>query len=408
MEKRQGGEVKNAVVLQNKKPSFLILLILVSFASICAVLFTPALPEIAKELHLTNSQAQLTITSFLIGYAIGNLPYGPISNRWGRKPAAFMGIALAAIGSFLICLVSGRDYFWLFILGRFFMALGSSVGIKISFTMIGDMYSGFTATKKITYLMLAFAVGPGLAIALGGFLTGVLGWKSCFYFLTGYSAFVFVLVNFLPETLKQEDKKCFNLINIRDGYLSQLRNRKLVFSSLLMGCATSVIYLFAAEAPFIGIDYIGLSTELYGVLNFIPPIGMIVGSLFANYLADKKSPLSVIILGIWIVFIISVMMLGVFLLGEISWWCLFFPMPLIYIGDSLIFSNSSSLVMTHAKDKSNASAIMNFINISTSVIALFLVGLLPFQSVNTLPLAFVFLGMVMLFLKRRLNFVMQK
>lgn len=388
---------------KSKEPSLFILLLLVSFASVSAVLFTPALPEISKFLGISNGKAQLTMSVFLIGYAIGTLPYGPLSNRLGRKPVIYIGTLLATFASLLIIFAGKAQLFWLFVAGRFLMALGSSVGIKIAFTMVGDVYSHEKATKKLSYILLGFAIAPGLAIALGGILTDKFGWESCFYFLTGYSVLLFILSFFLPETGPEPDPEALNLANIKTGYLQKLKNKKLVTCALLMGCGTSFVYLFASEAPFIGIGRIGLKADVYGLLNFIPPVGMIIGSVCANLLAGKKNPLAVIQQGILISLACSLLILFLFLLDIVTPWSLFIPMPFLYIGLALVFSNASSLAMTHAKNKSNASAVMNFINMGVSVITLFIVEALPEHQPFIMPLFFILIGGAMILLRMRLQ-----
>ena len=105
----------------------LILLLLISFPSICALLFTPALPDLAQQYQLLDRQAQTAMSVFLVGYTFGMLPYGPIANRYGRKKALLSGLTLAWIGT-MISLLS--DSFFIFCLGRFFQALGAAAGLK--------------------------------------------------------------------------------------------------------------------------------------------------------------------------------------------------------------------------------------------------------------------------------------
>ncbi len=389
-----------------KEPSLWILLLLVSFASISAVLFTPSLPELTQKLQITPSEAQFTITIFLVGYALGNLPYGPLANYLGRKSAIYVGIMLALAGSALIVLVAFVGLFWLFILGRFLLALGSSVGITLAYTIIGDIYKKKALTKKISYFMLVFAIGPSASVALGGFLTAHFGWVSCFYFLIAYSLFLLIATSYLPETIKKLDRDALILKKIREGYCAKLKNKTLITASVLMGLGSSTIYLFASEAPFVGISYIGLTPEAYGLLNFIPPAGMIVGSILVNILAGKKEPFSVILLGIFIALSSSLVMLGLFLLGSISLWSLFLPMPFIYIGDTLVFSNASSFAMTYARNKSNGSAVMNCINLAMCVLILLAVEALASHHLLVMPITFATVFFLMFFMRKYLSHVM--
>ena len=98
---------------------FFTLLLLISFASVNAVLFTPALPEIAEYFHINADIAEHTVTFFLMGYALGQLIYGPLANRFGRKPALYLGITLQIISCFICVLSSVVDAYWLLLVGRF-------------------------------------------------------------------------------------------------------------------------------------------------------------------------------------------------------------------------------------------------------------------------------------------------
>ena len=161
--------------------SFVTLLLMISFASVNAVLFTPALPAIASYFSISSEIAGHTIIWFLVGYALGQLIYGPIANRFGRKPALYVGVSLQIISSF-ICLFSGLIHVYsVLVFGRFLLALGSGVGLKMTFTLVNECYESKVASQKISYLMLAFAITPGLAVALGGILNEYYGWMSCFW-----------------------------------------------------------------------------------------------------------------------------------------------------------------------------------------------------------------------------------
>jgi MFS family permease len=387
-----------------KKPSLLTLLLLMPFASISAVLFTPALPEIAKVLSVSDGQVQTAMTLFLLGYAFGNLLYGPIAKRFGRKPAIYLGVIIALFG-FSLTLVAGKNHFLgLFFAGRFLSALGSSVGMKISFTIIADAFDQAQATKKLALATLAFAVAPGLAVGAGGVLTTYYGWASCFYALIAYSCLVFVLSLFLPETAPYLDKNALNFQNIKETYKRKLQNKKIVYSALILGCVTSIIYLFSTLAPFLGINRIGLTPEEYGFLNFIPPFGLIGGSLASHWLATRREKLAVIQLGGIIALLAISVMFIFFLLGKINLWTLFIPIPFILVGTSLVFNNASTFAMNHMQDKSNGSAIMSFLNMALATVAVLAAQSIHSPNPLLMPALFLFFACLLLFLQRRLKF----
>lgn len=189
----------------SERPVLAILLFIVSFPSVLAVLYTPALPTIVQKMGISEAQAQATLSVFLIGYAIGVLPYGPLSNCFGRKKALYAGAWIALFGACLAIMATALSCFWMLILGRFITAFGCSAGLKIAFTIIGDLYEKKEATKKTSAIILAFAIAPNLAIAIGGFLTQFFGWKSCFYFMSLYCCLILFLATRLPETYLEEN-----------------------------------------------------------------------------------------------------------------------------------------------------------------------------------------------------------
>lgn len=386
-----------------KKPSLFILLLLVSFGMVSAVLFTPALPQIAQQLGISDNAAELTITVYLIGYAFGFLPYGPLSDRFGRKPAVYTGILIAIAGCLLTLLAGKLGSFSLLLFGRLLAALGSSAGLKIAFTMVGDTCQHERATKAVSYLMMAFAVGPALAIGIGGVLATYFGWESCFYFQTGYSILLLILAFFLPETAVEKDLNALKMETILSGFLKKIKNKKLVCCGLLTGCGASLYYLFAAESPFIGIVRLGLTPDEFGLYSFIPPVGLFLGALFANLLAGKMEQLAIIFYGILIAFAFSALMFILFALGAVNPWTLFIPMPVIFIGESLVYANATSLILTHAQNKSYASAVINFLTIGLCVLSLSFSELLPAHGPVVMPLIFTGTTILMLFLLMRLR-----
>ena len=145
------------------------LIILVSFASVAAVLFTPGLPVLQREFQLDTAQTQLTISLFLLGYTIGPLIYGPLANRHGRKNMLYCGISIAFVASLFCAISSYSASFNLFLLARFMSAIGASAGLTLTFTIVNDVFTDIDYRRTmIAYVTLAFAIMPGLAVFVGG------------------------------------------------------------------------------------------------------------------------------------------------------------------------------------------------------------------------------------------------
>lgn len=376
-------------------PQIIIFMILFSFMSLAAVVFTPAYPELSKQLHLSGPEVQWMMTVFLFGTAIGRLPYGPLANRFGRKKTLFLGLFISLIGTVVI--LASTNY-PLICIGRFIQAFGCAVTLKIGYTMIADLHAGAAATKVLSYAMLAYAILPGIGTVVSGFLTPYFGWRGGFWFFLVFTI-VFILSCFrLPETLKTKDLdlEALKIKKIGSGYAEQFKNPRLILWSCLMGLSTAVIFIFSQEAPFIAIDKIGLSPQQYGVFYLIPALGIAGGSFFTAWVADHTTPQIGMLMGILTILIGGAAM-GAFFLGSwISGWALFLPQVVIQFGDALLYNFASSEGLSKAEDKSNASAVMLFITSLGSVVGTYLVGVLAPSSLIALAATFIIISAIML------------
>ncbi len=363
---------------------FAILLLLVSFGSLSAVLLTPALPEFSREFGISESKAQLTMSLYLLGYALGQLPYGPIANRFGRKKAIYIGIGLMLFGSILSI---ASPWFWMLVLGRFIQSLGSAVGLKITFTMIGDQHSGATATRAIALLSMAFALMPGLGVTIGGYIIAFLDWRACFVFLILYAILLAMLTFFLPETKKETDRHALRFKRIAKGYADQFRSKSTVLNGLMMGCVAAMTYIFSTLAPFLGIDRIGLSPDQFGLWNLIFCAGLIIGAAIAHRLAKQERPRFSQLVGIGI---IATGIGAMFLCFSFSWITaatLFLTGGLVRVGVNPVWSNASISALETSHDKSNTSAVIQFLNMGTGTVGVWLVGFISPNEIFLLPAA---------------------
>ncbi len=367
-------------------PRIIPFLLLGAFASMVAVLFTPALPELTEALHLVPAQSQWAMSIYLIGFAVGPLLYGPLGNRLGRKKAVLFGIGLAIVGSFVTSITSS---FEMLCFGRFLQGLGASVGFKMTGTMIGDSCSGAEATKALGILYLGFAILPYGGLTIGGFLTTWFGWRGPFVFCTLYSAFLFVCCLWLPETVKQLHPDALQWKQIVQHYLAQFKNRTLLLLSIYFGLGTGMIYVFANQAPFIGIDWMQLTPKQYGLFGLLLPVGMIVGLTLANRLAEKVSINKALVSGMLCIGF-SALLMGICFLNEWrSGWSLFLPQTLLLIGPFFTGPFGYGKALSDATDKSHASAVFQFLNLSCTTLATLFAGTWMPQVAIALPIVYV-------------------
>lgn len=374
--------------LNVKEPQITSLIILSAFASMGAIVLTPGLPQVAVYFHIATGTAQLTISSFLLGYALGQLIYGPIANRLGRKPAFYIGIAMATLGSLFSILSAPWDSFHLLIVGRLLEALGSSVGLVVCFTIINDFYYPEQVRRVVGWLMMAFAIVPGVGIALGGLLTQFLGWQSCFYFLLLYGLILIYPAATLPETILKRDPHALHHRYLVRNYFKVLRNKGLVGYATIAGLSGACVYVFCASGPFIGIHLLGFAPGVYGLLGLLPYFGTLCGSLLIVR-TSKVNPVRMIKIAFAIECGATLIALVSFLSHHINIVTLLLPVGLFFIGHAMIYANASAMALSKTKDKANGSAMMNFLAMAVAVVITLTLGLLHISAPWIMPVMFV-------------------
>src|SRR5471030_2193989 len=162
-------------------------------------MYLPSLPDIARQLGASTAQVQLTISAYLIGFAVGQILYGPVSDRHGRKPVLLAALALYCVASLACALSTSIE---MLIVARFVQALGGSGGIVLARAVVRDLYSGVRAGRELSLIGSVMALAPVLAPIVGGVLQTGFGWRSIFVTLIAAGLACASIVWFLlPETL---------------------------------------------------------------------------------------------------------------------------------------------------------------------------------------------------------------
>ncbi len=381
-----------------KKPPILIMLFLFSFSNFLGLMYSAALPELTLYFKVEKAVAQQTIVLFLLGFSLGQLIYAPLSSGIGRKKAIYFGCCLAFFGSFICVLSIELKYFFLLLLGRLITALGSSCSLSMTFIMISDVFSQEEAKKKISILIGGFAFFPALGILIGGILTDYLSWKDCFYFMLLYSVFILTLCTFLPETLKKERREKIHPLHALKTYLEHFKYPIFLLCALIMGVAGGVIYIFAAEAPYIAINQLKISPNLFGVLNLIPFVGLFLGGIFSSRLSSKFSPKSLILSGASVYVISSLFMLASFLEKYVNINTLFFFPFAMFFSFPLLFSNSSLLGISESPHRAYASSLINFLQILVAALIMEISFFFREEKATTLPSIYLAIGITLVLL----------
>ena len=218
---------------------------------------------------------------------------------------------------------------------------------------------------------------------------------SCFYAGAVYGILLFLLIMRLPETLTTLDYHALKIRHLISSYQCQFKNISMVTGGLLMGMATSFVYVFAALSPFIAINLFHMTSTQYGAYSILPSAGLLIGSLFSAQFAKKYSAKTGILYGTCIAMVATIWMLIAVWIKQPPLISLFLPMVLNYFGLSFVLPNASTLAMSHITDKAHGSAVMNFINMGLATVVVLSLGW--FQTTALLlPMVYLLIGLAML------------
>ncbi len=255
-----------------------ILSLLLGFASISTDLYLPALPTMAAALHSNAGSMEFTITGYLIGFSLGQLFWGPIGDRFGRRLPVAIGIVLFVIGS-AGCAVA--DSAAVLIASRLVQAAGACAGVVLARAMVRDLYAGTRAAQMLSTLMIVMAIAPLLGPILGGQILAIAGWRTIFWTLVAVGILTFGAVLTLPETLLLERRSSEALTRALSRYGFLLRQRRLLAYAASGGFYYAGTFAYVAGSPFAYIAYHHVPAQYYGLIFGAGILG-IMALNFAN------------------------------------------------------------------------------------------------------------------------------
>jgi DHA1 family bicyclomycin/chloramphenicol resistance-like MFS transporter len=253
---------------------------LTALAPLSTDLYLPTLPDIGRAFGVSPSQVQLTLSAYLVGFALGQIGYGPISDWYGRRSGLLVALACYCVGS-LICLFAPSIE--VLIGARVLQAFGGSGAIVLARAVVRDFYSGARAGRELSMMGLVMAFGPVSAPLIGGALHAVFGWRSAFAALLVFGLVLIVTVaRKLPETLAEKPDVGMSLSSMLAGYRDLIRIRD--FNLYLMIGAASYTGLIAwlAAVPFVYHNRFALTPLMLSLAIAGSATGYLIGTSIAT------------------------------------------------------------------------------------------------------------------------------
>ena len=273
------------------------LLISASFVSILSTdLYTPSLPHLQGVFDTDAEQVQLTMSLNLLGFALAQLLYGPLSDRIGRRPVllgGMLGFAVASLG----CALAGSIE--ALILARVLQGMTACAEAVIGYAVIREIYDEAGAVRVLGAYGMGIAFAPAIGPIIGGYMHVLFGWRSNFFLLTGLILVVaFLIWRNLPETLKQPDLGAVNPRRVLTGYLALLRDSAFMAYVLVAGLVIAGLFAMVTAFPFLFIERMGVRTEHYGYYYAAIVLAYFLGSLVVNRVAGRLSSDGLLAIGL--------------------------------------------------------------------------------------------------------------
>src|SRR5882762_2487687 len=308
----------------------LVLLSAVTALAFCALhMVVPALPLLVPAFDDSPARVQLVLTLYLAGIAAGQLVYGPMSDRFGRRPVLIAGLALFLAGTALCVFAWSLP---VLILGRTFEALGGCAGMVLGRAVVRDIYDRERSASALATIMMVMSLAPSLAPAIGAYLAQWGGWRADFVLLGMIGAAVLILtVSRLEETHAPTP---VNFVGMIRSFLLLFRTPAFLSFGFATAFTSASWFTFLAAAPYLLSEPLHEPPSTYGLMILLPMAGYILGNAGVVRLSVLLGSARLFISGLALS-LASGVMLAVWGLGDLTPWALFVPMAISSIGNGM-------------------------------------------------------------------------
>ena len=367
------------------RPVFLLALaVLATISPFATDMYLPAFTQITGEFEVTASAVQLTLTSFLVGVAAGQLVFGPLSDRFGRKPPLLVGTVACVAASAVAALAPSIE---VLVGARLVQGFAGAAGIVIGRAIVADLFQGAEAARIFSLLAVLGGIGPIAAPLFGGFLAGPIGWRGVMGVLCALTVGMLLLAVFVVKEPPRGDGPTGAP---RVKGLGVLRNRQFTSHGLIKMFGYMMLMGYIAASPFIFQNMIGVGAIGSGLLFALNSVGLIAGNSLNARLVRRFGPRRMLFCGLWVL-TAAAALLGVLVAAALPAYLLPVPLVLLVGSMGLIFGNAVALAMQHTRGAAGTgSALIGFSQFIGGAAVAPLVGLAGESS--AVPLAAVVLA----------------
>lgn len=366
-----------------KQQNFVLILILGALNTITPFsidMYLPAFPKIAKDFNTSIENVALSVSTYFLGFALGQIIYGPLLDRFGRKPPLYVGLILYIIAT-IGCFTAGTiEVLWVV---RFIQALGGCVASVAAMAMVRDFFPVEKSASVISLLVLILGASPLLAPTAGSFVIGWWGWHFVFIILAAITFIILLaVVFFLPEGHLPDKSISLKPGPIMNGFIEVLTEPKFYIFALAGTFSFSGLFVYVAHSPAIFMNHFHLNGKIYSAVFALLATGFI-GSSQLNHLLTKRYKNEQILTGAIVIQLAAAIF---FIVGAWQQWygiiAVIFFLFMILSCAGIVYPNAAALCMApFAKNAGSASALLGFSQIGVGGLISACTGLLPFNPV---------------------------
>ncbi len=331
-------------------PLILILGIVTAFDAMAIDMYLPAFSEISQSLRTDSGTLQSSLSVFLIGLAVGQLFYGPLTDRFGRRAPLISGILIFIVATIIVALAQDVNTF---MVGRLMQGLGGAAGLVIPRAIVADLYTPRDGAKVFSMLMQVMMVAPIAAPPVGGLLLSLFGWRAIFWVLAIIAILAaLATLRIVPEPLPPAARRKDGVFSALKGYAALLQQGRFLYLALSGSFTMAGMFVYIGASSFVFVDYFGLSPLLYSLIFAGIALGEIVFGCINIRLLNRWREGQILPVGLVLHAGFIALLCSVIFSGIDSLWIVGGLLFLALVNLSLIFGNVTALVMESAPGNS--------------------------------------------------------
>ncbi len=371
---------------RNTRQQNIILLVLgtmIAIGPLSIDMYLPSFENIATDFQTTKAQVGVSLTSYFIGIAFGQLAYGPIMDKFGRKVPLLVGLVIYILSS-LSCFYS-PDIMWL-IISRFFLAIGASAGMVAAKAVVRDIFPPEEVARAISFLMLIMGSAPIIAPTLGSFVIVHFSWQMIFMFLAFFAGLMFVSVLFfLPESITPDKTVELKIKQVVFKYKGIMQDKIFLSFSLAGSLTIGAMFAYISNAPILFMDRFHFTETQFGWMFGLNASGLIIGSQLNRLVLKRFSTfnltlkISYLLLVLGVILFLNALFFSSFYITVISLFLILFLLG---------FQNPNTTALSlypFTKRAGRASALVGCLKMCLGAVTSFIISL--YTGISLVPMA---------------------